>query len=214
MTSLKNIAQKMQETPQGSFRYHVLQAARDFKTSWIGLGQALHSVWKEKRYKEWGYLTFEGYIAKEIGIKKLTAMKLLRSYYFLEREEPAYLMREKAETAEAATIPGFEAVDVLRMAKDKKSLAEADYSRLKKNVFENGLDAKAVKKDLVAILRSREEKSPEEAKEQNDRNEIRAILGKVRILQHDLEILKVLPSDILDLAHTLARRVEEEFKKR
>jgi len=214
MASLKNIAQKMQEIPQESFRYHVLRAARDFKTSWIGLGQALHSVWKEKKYKEWGYLTFEGYIAKEIGIKKLTAMKLLRSYYFLEREEPAYLTREKTETAEAATIPGFEAVDALRMAKDKKSLPETEYSRLKKDVFENGVDAKAVKKDLFAILRSREEKSSEEAKEQNDRNEIRAILGKVRVLQRDLEILKVLPSDILDLAHRLARRVEEELKKR
>ena len=77
----------------GSFRYKVLDAARGFKSSWMELGQYLFTVYRDKLFKEWWYLTFEAYTAKEIGIKQPTAMKLLRSYSFLEKEEPVFLKK-------------------------------------------------------------------------------------------------------------------------
>ena len=84
----------MEGLEPGSFRYKVLDAAKGFKSSWIDLGQYLFSVYRDKSYREWGYLTFDAYCAKEIGIRQPTAMKLLKSYSFLEREEPSFLKRE------------------------------------------------------------------------------------------------------------------------
>jgi len=74
-----------------SMRYHVLESAKNFKNILDRAGRSLYSVWKDKLYKDWGFSTFDIYTVKRLVIKKPTAMKLLRSYYFLEKEEPAYL---------------------------------------------------------------------------------------------------------------------------
>ena len=81
--SLQNIEEKMKGLDENSLRYHILESAKSFKTSWVELGRSLYSVWKDKLYKEWGYSTMDAYTGKEIGIRKQTAMKLLKSYYFL-----------------------------------------------------------------------------------------------------------------------------------
>ena len=74
--SLERLEEKMTGIEEGSIRYRVLQSAKNFKTSWIDLGQALYSVWKDKSYKGWGYMTFDAYSQKEIGIKKATAIAI------------------------------------------------------------------------------------------------------------------------------------------
>ena len=114
--SLSNIERRMDESSGDPIRRRMLECAKNFKTSWIDLGQSLYSVWKDKLYKDWGYMTFEAYTAKEIGIKKQTAMKLLKSYYFLEKEEPVMLDKERAEGASPAALPNYESVNVLRLA--------------------------------------------------------------------------------------------------
>ena len=109
--SMRNIEEKMAGLDERSLRYRILQDAKNFKTSWVSLGRALYTVWKDKLYKEWDYSTFDIYTSREIGLRKQTALKLLRSYYFLEKEEPRYLSEHYAESAEAANIPGYEAID-------------------------------------------------------------------------------------------------------
>ena len=94
--TLDRIDSQMQGVEEGSVRHLALRSAKNFKTSWVELGRALYTVWKDKCYKAWGYITFDAYTAKEIGIKKQTAMKLLKSYYFLEKEEPAVLNEEQS----------------------------------------------------------------------------------------------------------------------
>ena len=118
--SLKNIEEKMEGLDSGSLRYHILESAKNFKCSWIELGRSLYSVYKDKMYKEWGYVNFDVYVSREIGIRKQTALKLLKSYYFLEKEEPQYLKADFTQAQEPAQIPSYEAVDVLRQAKNKK----------------------------------------------------------------------------------------------
>ena len=81
--SIDRLEEKMKGLDSESLRYHILESAKNFKSSWVNLGQGLYSVWKDKLYKEWGYSTFESFSAKELGIRKQTALKLLRSYYFL-----------------------------------------------------------------------------------------------------------------------------------
>ncbi len=209
--SMERIEEKMRETDENSLRYQVLEKVKNFKTSWILLGQALYSVWKDKLYKEWGYLTFEAYTAKEIGIKKPTAMKLLRSYYFLEKEEPEYLEKDYSGTKEAASIPDYDAVNVLRLAKNKQTLDKVDYAELKKKVLEGGRDAREIKKDITALIREREELEPEEARKKRKITVLKRFLAILKSVKRDAELLKILPAGIIKETAGLIAKIESEI---
>ena len=66
-----------------SERYATLSAARDFKASWVALGELLTRVREGSLYREWGYSSFEAYARRELRIRQDTANKLTRSFSFL-----------------------------------------------------------------------------------------------------------------------------------
>ena len=160
--SIKNLEEKMEGASGDALRCQVLKSAKDFKTSWIDLGQTLYTVWKDKLYKGWGYSSFDAYTSKEIGIRKQTALKLLRSYFFLEKEEPLYLKKD-CDGKSVASMPSYESIDALRLASNKKEIDKSDYEQMKRNVLEKGKDVREVKKDLTALIKQRQELLPEEA---------------------------------------------------
>lgn len=80
-------------------RDHLIRNTKDFKRSWVELGRGLYTVYRDKLYYTWGYEKFDNYTESELGIRKPTALKMLKSYFFLEQEEPEYL---KANTLRAA----------------------------------------------------------------------------------------------------------------
>lgn len=209
--SLRNIEEKMQGLDQSSLRYQILENAKNFKTSWIGLAQALYSVWKDKLYKEWGYVNFEKYTSAEMGIRKQTAMKLLKSYYFLEKEEPHYLQKDFLHSMEAANVPSYETVDALRLAKNKKILDEEDYVKLRKDVFEKGKDARSVKQDLTTLIRQRQELEPEEAWQKRKMATLRRFLGVLKSLRQEAEVAKLLPASVITEANNLIGKLEAEL---
>jgi len=211
--SVRNIEAKMENLDVNSLRYHILESAKNFKCSWIELGRSLYSVYKDKTYKEWGYLNFDIYVAREIGIRKQTAMKLLKSYYFLEKEEPQYLKSDYAESAKPANIPSYESVDILRQAKNKKALDEEDYSNLKKDIFEKGKDAREVKKNLGVIIRQRQELEPEEAQEKRKRATVSRLLGQLRQLKQEVAVLKLLPAPLVKDLDDLIKNIDIEMKE-
>jgi len=185
---MEKIERKMADLEPGSLRYQVLASARDFKASWIGLGQILYSVYKDKLYKEWGYMSFEAYCKTEAGIQQTTASKLLHSYYFLERHEPEFLraVHQEKEGVEPKGIPQLEAVNVLRLAANNKELTEDDYQDFKKSVFEDGKDGKEVKKQVGLRMRSlREEEDPEKARAQRRQQTLRRLLSTLKTLQKE-----------------------------
>lgn len=201
----------MQDVDKNSLRYKVLQSAKNFKTSWIELGQALYTVWKDKLYKEWGYVSFDLYTAKEIGIKKQTAMKLLRSYFFLEKEEPDYLKDDYRIAAEAALVPSFEAIDVLRQVKSKKELDEHDYANFKKDIFDKGRDAREIKKDLLSLIRQRKELEPQEAREKKRVATVRRFLSTLKALEKEIESAKLLSGPLVKEINTVIKKLESEI---
>jgi len=207
--SLKNIEEMMQNTDLDPLRYRVLEGAKNFKTSWIELGQALYSVWKDKLYREWGFTTFEAYTAKETGIRKQTAMKLLRSYYFLEKEEPWYLKQDFINSKDAAKVPSYESIDILRMARNKKALDESDYENIKKEIFDDGLDARQVRRGLTSLIRQRQELAPEEAQRKRKEATIKRLIGTLKSLMKEAEILKLLPAPLVKETAELIKRLEE-----
>jgi len=209
--SIEKIEERMSSIPEDSIRYKILKSAKDFKTSWLDLGQALYSVWRDKSYKEWGYLTFDAYTSKEIGIKKQTAMKLLKSYFFLEKEEPIYLEKSFAESSDPSRLATYESVNLLRLAKNKKTLDKDDYAGLKESVLEMGKDAREVKKDLTTLMRQREELEPEEARKKRKTAMIKRLLTALKTLKTGLETSKMLPVSTIKEVTNLIHKIELEL---
>lgn len=206
---IRNIEDKMQELDPSTIRYRVLENARDFKTSWISLGQALYTVWKDKLYKEWGYTDFEAYSKKEMGVRKQTALKLLRSYSFLEKEAPGYTDSRFTESTEAGSVPTYEAVDVLRQAK-KKDIDKEDYAKIKKYVLEQGKDARDVKKDLTQMVKQREELDPREVRQEKRKKVLRRFVSSLRSISKEIRVSKLLPDSIAREADELIDKIEGE----
>lgn len=209
--SLKGIEEKMTGLDVNSLRYHLLESAKNFKTSWVELGRGLYSVWKDKLYKDWDYTSFDIYTSREIGIRKQTAMKLLKSYYFLEKEEPEYLKTDYVEGANAALVPSYESIDVLRQAKNKKTLDSDDYANLKSQIFQKGKDAPALRRDLTTMIRQRQELEPEEAYQKKRQTTVKRFLSTLRSLKQELEISKLLPMPLIKEAADLIKKIEAEI---
>lgn len=186
--SLQSIENRMLDLDPASFRFKTLEAARDFKSSWIALGQYLFAIQKDKFYKEWGYLTFEAYCAGEVGIRQNTAVKLLRSYSFLEREEPAYLKKSMADEEKPNRIPSYESVNTLRLAKQNGRIAEKEYEALRESALEKADDDTEVKKKVRYILKKNPVKlSPEDRLEKRGAALLRVIANLKRAKEELVE---------------------------
>jgi len=127
----QHIEQLMQQLPPESERYQVLATAKQFKSSWVELGEWLAKVSNSKRFSEWGFTSFEDYCTKEVRIRRQTAEKLLLAFRFLERKEPGLLERK-----EGRPLPDYRCVDLLRQADDEKQFSMAEYSELRQAVIE------------------------------------------------------------------------------
>jgi hypothetical protein len=193
-----------------SLRDLAIDTAKSFKNSWIELGRVLYSIWRDKLYKEWGYQQFDTYVTKEIGIRKATSLKLLRSYYFLEKEEPVYLQKEYFEQSDPARVPSYEAVDVLRQAKEK-NLDHQDYQKLKEDIFVKGKDSKEIRKDLTTLMRQRNEVDHEEAWQQKKQVNIKRFITTLKSLKREMEEAKSLPFNIAQDISLLIEKIEDHL---
>jgi hypothetical protein len=197
------------QTKNQLLREEALSQAKMFKTSWVDMGRMLYTIYKEKAYKDWGYEKFEHYAIKEIGIRKQTSLKLLRSYFFLEKDEPHYLKKDFIQEKSAHQVPDYETIDVLRQAKNKKDLAPEDYSQLKKKVFETGDDAKNVKKELTELIKQRDYRDPEELKEQRRQAGIKRLISLLKTLKEEMSVNNMLPQDTVKNVESLIEQLEE-----
>ena len=177
--AIEDLELRLKGMEPASFRYKTLEAALRFKNSWIQLGQVLRTVYQDKLFKDWGYLTFEAYCAKEIGIRQATAVKLLRSYSFLEREEPAFLKKQSDSDSPApARVPGYEAVNALRLAQQNERIPKGLYEELREEVLEGAKEDAEVKKKIRYVLNSHpKELTPEEKAQKKEMFLQRLILG-------------------------------------
>ncbi|RKY40624.1 MAG: hypothetical protein DRP85_08230 [Candidatus Makaraimicrobium thalassicum] len=212
--SVRNIEQKMENVDADTLRYQALQGAKGFKTSWIDLGRILHLVWKDRMYKDWGYASFSAYAAKEIGVREQTALKLLKSYAFLKKEEPRYLGKHYNEEAGAATVPTYESVDVLRRAEGKKELDREDYVSIKKCVLEKGKDAREAAKDLAVLIKRREELQPEDVWQSKRRVLLKRLVSLLKAAAKEIKISKMLSIQVIRETDKLIDMLEAEITHR
>lgn len=127
----QHIEQLMQQLPPESERYQVLAKAKQFKSSWVELGEWLARISNGNQFSKWGFTSFEDYCTKEIRIRRQTAEKLLLAFRFLERREPGLLERK-----EGRPLPDYRSVDLLRQADEEEHFSMTEYGELRQAVFE------------------------------------------------------------------------------
>ena len=188
-------------------RAQVAKATRDFKNSWKNLAQVLHIVWKEKLYRNWGYQNFDQFTAKEVHIRKHTAMKLIHSYTFLEKEEPLYLQDACAKDESEKLMPSFEVVNTLQRA--RKTLGEDDYKKVKFDLLDKNKSLSEVKKDLTQLIRQRrKDVDPEKERTRSSKISIMRFISELKRFRREIETLSILPAVVVDDIDKLIKRVE------
>ena len=196
----------MSRLEPGSFRYNTLQAAKQFKSSWIELGKMLSAVWKEKRFREWGYLNFETYCSKEIGIRVTTAKKLIYSYGFLEKKEPRVL--ERFQDEQPTQLPDYDAVNVLRLLNERQQLPERQYDSLRTQVLDRGQGASEVRREVRSFLQEADP-NPAAAREVRREKAVRRMIGTLKSVQQELDIGNLVPQKLIKEIEALTKKLED-----
>jgi hypothetical protein len=143
-STVDRLASRIDELPEGSPRRRILEAARRYKASWVELARLLVQVKRDESWREWGHASFDRYCTGELFIRKLTAEKLLASFGFLERHEPA-LAKARGETR----APPFEVIEVLSRAEAAGRMSESGWQELREEVLEQSPTTALVNKRLT-----------------------------------------------------------------
>ncbi|OQA57930.1 MAG: hypothetical protein BWY42_00212 [Candidatus Omnitrophica bacterium ADurb.Bin277] len=193
-------------------REKTADVARRHKASWIELGQYLFAISKNRMFKEWGYMTFEAYCVKELKIREATASKLLKSYCFLEREEPRMVKPEYAAEEEPKKIPDYESVNLLRLAKQNKNIPVKEFAELRHEVLDEAREYKDVRAKVKAIVAETKPKDTPEAKEVKRNAVIRRLIGFLNGAKTQLENEDLVPDYVIKQIDALASKLEDQLR--
>ncbi|MSR78290.1 MAG: hypothetical protein EXS63_08740 [Candidatus Omnitrophica bacterium] len=193
-------------------RQKIVEAARAHKASWIQLGQYLFTVHNDKLFKTWGFLSFEAYCIKDLSIKQTMAAKLLKSYAFLEKEEPrlAALASDTSEET-AKEIPHYESVNLLRLAKENKFFTPKDFSELRECVLEDAKEPKEVKAQVKRILEERKPEDGADERQTKRQSKIKRLIVLLRAGVRDLEEDDLLPEYLSKQVGALIQKLEDQI---
>jgi hypothetical protein len=192
-------------------REKTVEIAKRHKASWIQLGQHLFSIYKNKLYKEWGYQQFETYCQKELSIRNTTASKLIKSYSFLEKEEPRIIKPDFTEEQTPRKIPDYEAVNLLRLAKNNKNIPTNEFAELRNDVLNEGKEPKEVRATVKKILETHAPKDTPEMKGQKRGSILRRLIGFLNSAKTQLEEEDLVPDYLLKQIDTLAQKLEDQL---
>lgn len=193
------IATRIEELPEGSPRRRLLEAAQRFKSSWVELARLLVQVRRDESWRAWGYPSFERYCTGELFIRRPTAEKLLASYGFLERHEPA-LARPRGEPR----APPFEVIEVLSRAEAAGRLSETGWQELREEVLQGSPTPAVVNRRLTERF-GPPPPPPVPAKEER----LARLAAAARRLADGCRAERAVPADVAARAGALAEALEE-----
>lgn len=199
--------------PSDVVRQKVKEAATKHRASWIQLGQYLEIVHREKHFKSWGYLTFQAYCKKELTMKDSSVSKLIKSYKFLETEEPRLAEENYFETDKEARVPDADAVHALRLAQNKKEMPKEDFEMLRRDVFEEAQDARTVKQKIKKVLEDNQSEEDPETKRIKRNQKIRRLLGTLSTLYKEAGDEKILPAYLLNQISELKEKISHQIEE-
>jgi len=185
-------------TSGDAFRDEVVAAARTFKASWTGLARVLTRVRDEGLWEGWGFPSFEGYCTRELHIRKATALKLTRSWSFLDRHERSW----KPDAPEARPAPAFEVVEVLAEAEERGALDAEEYRSIRDSIWDPDRPVAAVRRELSERFpRPEPEPPPAEVR-------LGQLARTARRLAEELRVCRGIPASVRTQADDLAAAVE------
>lgn len=194
-----------------TLRQKTLEAAKRHKASWVELGQYLFTVYREKHYRRWDYLDFETYCLKELRIKQMTAVKLLKAYSFLEKEEPEVLEKGTRVEEDSPAVPNFEAVNLLRLAKNNEKLTPRDFQALREAVLEAEKEPKEVRGQMKRILESKDERDAREVKREKRLSTIKRLVTILTHSKEELEKEDLIPGYLLKQMSDLVEKLKDQL---
>ncbi|MGO9836060.1 MAG: hypothetical protein ACLP1X_17800 [Polyangiaceae bacterium] len=166
-------------------RSEVLRRARQFKASWLELGEALTGVKRSGNWQGWGYDSFEAYAKSELRLKPDTVDKLTGSFTFLQRRAPAVLARD----ALREPIPSYQAVDFLRRAEASEGAPREAIAEVRRRVLEEGAPAATVVRqyrDVVFPIDEGQRRAREAAGIKNVATRLRELLAETHSVPRKL----------------------------
>jgi len=160
-------------------RAELIRRARQFKASWLELGEALTRAKRSGSWKEWGYDSFEAYAKSELRLKPETVDKLTGSFTFLQRRAPAVLTRDALQEP----IPSYQAVDFLRRAEASEGAPREAVEEVRRRVLEEGAPAATVARqyrDVVFPIDEGQRRARDAAGIRNVATRLRELLAETR----------------------------------
>jgi len=194
----------------GNLRDRALDLCKDFKLSWLAIGQTLHAIEEDKLYHVWGFEKLQDYTEKELGLELATARKLIKSYLYLVDEAPQVLREDFSQGRSLPQIPSLDEINFLRNAHLKKDLEDEDKVHLKKQVFDKGKVGTELKKDLSALMRERKVVDPVKEQEKRKRKLINTLIRTLTDFHADMETQKLLPYEIIKEAEDLLNKLKQQ----
>ncbi len=187
--------------------------AKRHKASWIQLGQYLFSIQKDKLFRDWGFLSFDTYCYKELGLRFNTASKMLKSYAFLEKEEPRLIEKKADEYEGTQNIPGYEAVNILRLAKENKNFDSHDYADLRQSVLQTVKEPKDLRAQVKKMLEARiEEKDPKEVRRTRRNAAIKRVVAQLNSLSREMQADGMLPDFLVKQVKDLITKLQDQLE--
>jgi hypothetical protein len=210
--TIQEIEDKLSVLDPESLRSQVLEAVKKFKGNWLELGRYLAAVNRKQSYKGWGFSTFPSYCTRELKIREQTVAKLLRSFLFLKKEAPDFLSSALEEEGRVERLPDFEAVDILRKARGRKTIGEDDYARMKEAVFKADVEPRELGRQFRSMIEAARSASvdPDEAWEKRKSETVRRVLGSLKSIRSTLEDNKFLSHAIVETLNQVIKRIEDE----
>lgn len=193
------VSDSARNVPVGTLRHSVLLASKRFKSSWVELGKLLTEVRDQALFEQWGYESFEAYCLKELRIRRPTALKLTRSFSFLDRHEPkAMATPDIAETA-----PAFEVVEVLAGAEERGQLSAQQYKSIRDSIWDSEKPVSELRRDFTERFPAPEAAPP------SDSSQLKRWAGQAKKLADELSSSKKVPRSLAERAAALADDLEE-----
>jgi len=192
-------------------RGKTLQTAKSYKASWIELGSYLQTIYKDKMYKNWGFLAFETYCKKELGMKEAMASKIIKSFAFLEAEEPKLTKPEFFQEEKSQPVPDLDALNTLRLAKQNKNIPEKDYDDIRESVIEKGAGQQEIRAKVKKIIEETQDTESLDFKKSKRNAVLRRALSSLIAVQRECAQTKLVPDYLIKQISDLAVKIEDQL---
>lgn len=202
---------KMNNPTSQELRSLVKGGVKNLKTQWIMAAQTMYSIHRDKLFEYWGYERFDHYVKAELGIKKALAMKMIKTYFFLENNEPQVLKPEFTVLIDTDKIPDMEAISLLRTIKARKNITREEYQYFRGMVFDKAASASDVRIALKKLINKNKKENPEEVRAAERQKAFMKFKTALWIFKSNAKNLKWGSQDLIKKADDLLNELLNEI---